>query len=191
MISFLSSNLVRSFTELGVINKEDQNIYIYGAEVAIIYLMNFAAMIIISILLGMVKEFLIFMLIFIPLKSYTGGYHAPNYKICFFISCLVVTTVLIAAKYMTGYFDVVQLLTIIAISGIIIYKLGPIEDKNKPLTENDIVKYRGKILLIFIIEFMLAVLSGIMGLYDILFLFCCSYLVTLTVSSVGMIVKHL
>jgi len=187
MISSLSQSILNSFIEQRIISEEDKNIYAYGAELAISYLLNLLAMVTISFFMNMLIECIVFLMIFVPLKGYTGGYHASNYKICFVISCLTVTTVLFATKYVSMQTNQFILFLTMITAGIFIYILGPIEDKNKPLTKNEYVHYRGKIKFIIVIEFILAVIMNSLGFYKILFIFCSSFVITLGLSLLGYI----
>nr|WP_312576344.1 accessory gene regulator B family protein [Sedimentibacter sp.] len=187
MISSLSQSILNSFIEQRIISEEDKNIYAYGAEIAILYSINLLAMIIISAFMNMVAECITFLIIFVPLKGYTGGYHASNSKICFVISCLTVTAVLFITKYIAANADKFILFLIMAVAGILIYILGPIEDKNKPITKNESIHYKGKIKSILIIEFILAMIMNSVGLHRILFIFCSSFVITFILSSLGYI----
>ncbi|MBP1925460.1 accessory gene regulator B [Sedimentibacter acidaminivorans] len=187
MISSLSQSILNGFIEQRIISEEDRNIYEYGIEIAISYLLNFLTMITISFFMNMLIECIVFLIIFVPLKGYTGGYHAPNYIICFVISCLTVTAVLFATKYTSMQINQFILLLTMIMAGVSIYILGPIEDKNKPLTKNEYVHFRAKIKIILIIEFILAIIMNIVGLHRILFIFCSSFVITLGLSLIGYI----
>lgn len=185
MIRLLSQSILNSFIDKSVINEEDKSIYAYGAEIAIAYLANLVAMIIIGAMMNMLIECIVFLIIFVPLKSYTGGYHASNYKICFVISCFTVAGVLLITKHVAVNTDEFVLFLIMAIVGILIYILGPIEDKNKPLAKNEYIHYKAKIKSILIIEFVLAVIMNSVGLHKILFIFCSSFAIAFGLSILG------
>lgn len=187
MIKLLSQSVFNSFMDKSVINKEDEDIYAYGTEIAVSYLINLIAIIIIGALTNMLIECIVFLIIFVPLRSFAGGYHAPNYQICFVISCFIVTAVLLITKYTAVHTDEFILFSIIAIAGILIYILGPIEDKNKPLTEKENIHYKRKMKTILIIEFILAVIMNVAGLHNILFVFCSSFVIVLVLSLLGFI----
>jgi accessory gene regulator B len=187
MISSLSQSILNSFIEQRIISEEDRNIYEYGAEIAISYFLNLLAIVTISFFMNMLIECIVFLIIFVPLKGYTGGYHASNYKICFVISCLTVTAVLFATKYVSMQISQFILILTMIIAGVSIYILGPIEDKNKPITEKESIHYKGKIKSILIIEFILAIIMNSVGLHKILFIFCSSFVITLGLSLIGYI----
>lgn len=187
MIKLLSQSILNSFIDESVTNEEDEEIYAYGTEIAVAYLVNLLAIIIIGAFMNMLLECIVFLIIFVPLRGYTGGYHASNYKICFVFSCLTVAAVLFVNKYAAANTDKFILFLIMAISGILIYILGPIEDKNKPITENQRIHYRSKIKFFLIIEFILAIIVNRVGFNSILFIFCSSYVVIFMLSLLGYI----
>lgn len=187
MIRSLSQGVLNSFIEQRIISEEDRNIYEYGAEIAISYFLNLLAIVTISFFMNMLIECIVFLIIFVPLKGYTGGYHASNYKICFVISCLTVTAVLFATKYASMQINQFILILTMIIAGVSIYILGPIEDKNKPITEKESIHYKSKIKSILIIEFILAIIVNSVGLHEILFIFYSSFVITLGLSLIGYI----
>jgi len=187
MISSLSQNILNSFIEQRIIREEDRNIYAYGAELAISYLLNLLTIVVVSIFMNMLIECIAFLVIFVPLKGYTGGYHASNYKICFVISCLAVTVILFVTKYIAVQADRNTLFLIMTIIGVLICILGPIEDKNKPLTKNENTHFRHKIQFVLVIEYILAVIMSSFGQYKILFIFCSSFVITFGLSLLGYI----
>lgn len=185
MIKLLSQSILNSFIDKSVTNEEDEEIYAYGTEIAVAYLVNLLAIVIIGAFMNMLLECIVFLIIFVPLRGYTGGYHASNYKICFAVSCLTVAAVLLVTKYTAANTDKFILFSIMAIIGILIYILGPIEDKNKPITENQCIHYRSKIKFFLIIEFILAIIVNRVGFNSILFIFCSSYVVIFMLSLLG------
>lgn len=187
MIKFLSQNLMNCVLKLNLIEKEDENLYAYGAELAISYILNLIAIIIIGAVMDMIFYTIAFLIIFIPLKSYSGGYHAPNYLICFIMSCITVVAVLYITKYGYGYVPNNILILIMAFMGMMIYILGPIEDKNKPLTESEYTHFKYKIKIILVAEFIIAFASSIIGFDKMVFIFFCNFIVTLGVSSAGLL----
>jgi len=187
MIKSLSQNIINNFVEQKVINKDDESIYTYGAEIAASYLINLIAIFIIGFMMNMLVECVTFILIFIPLKSYTGGYHASNYKNCFILSCLIVSAVLYISKNVCFKVpDYIFILTMV-ISGALVYIIGPIEDKNKQIGKTEFVYYKGKIKLIVTIELILAIIISLFGFEKILFLFNCSFIIALGLSIAGII----
>lgn len=98
MLNKLSAKLARKLADHTEAEKED--IYIYGLELIISTIIEFTSILFVSGLLLELKSCLIFIIMFVPLRLYTGGYHAKTYKKCFVISNLSYWIILIL-KYMT------------------------------------------------------------------------------------------
>ena len=73
-----------------------------------------------------------FLLAYIPIRSYAGGYHAKTPVRCYCISVILITATLLAMKYVT--LTPATCWGGILGSSVLIFILAPIEDKNKPFT---------------------------------------------------------
>ena len=98
MKSRVDERVVESLISLGVVPSEDKDIYVYGIGQGTVLLVNLISVIIIGLLLGMVWQSLVFILAYIPIRSYAGGYHASTQLRCYILSNAVVVAVLLAIK---------------------------------------------------------------------------------------------
>ncbi len=78
MVARLSKALVRFQISIGLIKEEDANIYQYGYAVMAEMASNIVISICFGIWLGQLKGVLFFLCMFLPLRSYCGGYHADK-----------------------------------------------------------------------------------------------------------------
>ena len=69
-------------------NEETKDYYRYGIEITISSLINILLIIIIGIVSGNALESIVFLACFIPLRQFTGGFHAKTYFLCNFINCI-------------------------------------------------------------------------------------------------------
>ena len=76
-------------------NEETKDYYRYGIEITISSLINILLIIIIGIVSGNALESIVFLACFIPLRQFTGGFHAKTYFLSFicsfiynFINCI-------------------------------------------------------------------------------------------------------
>jgi len=144
-------NVVDALINNDVIDRDDRELYEYGLEQGILMLINLFTTIIIGICFGMVIESIVFMLAYIPLRTYAGGYHAKNQWRCYFFSIAMMIVALLGIKGI-DLFSIVSVV-LIFISYVIIYTLSPVEDCNKLLNEKEKVIYKKKSRRILIIEF--------------------------------------
>jgi len=87
---------------------------------------------------------------YIPLRIYAGGYHARTHLKCYICSVVLIVSALLAIEFIpwTNFIAI----TISAISGLIIYILSPVEDKNKPLDAVEVKVYGKKASIILVFE---------------------------------------
>ncbi len=123
----------------GVISQEDEALYSYGLRQGVVFLLNTAAIIMVGWLLGMVKETIVFMLTYLPLRRMAGGYHARTQLRCYLLGILLTTSVLLAVKWLP--WNVYLCSVLLAVASVIIVWLAPVEDSNKPLDEAEKAHY--------------------------------------------------
>ncbi|WP_303864846.1 accessory gene regulator B family protein [Alkalibaculum bacchi] len=59
-----------------VIPLEDKELYTYGLKQGSLMVLNIGTIIIIGIILKMIWQSILLMFVYIPLRTYAGGYHA-------------------------------------------------------------------------------------------------------------------
>lgn len=86
MLNKVSVQLARKLVEHLKDSKEE--IYVYGFEIIISTMFGFASILLCSLFLHSFSLGVIFLLFFVPLRLFVGGYHAETYGKCFVISNL-------------------------------------------------------------------------------------------------------
>lgn len=163
MFNKLSSRIAEYLYAHNCFEKEIKEVYVYGIEVFLSAISGIALLLLTSIITGYFLEGVIFLIAFISLRHYTGGYHCMTYLRCNVMFILSFLTC-ISLYYLTFYIDFIIIIPIIVICGIIFALLSPIENKNKPLTQNEKKKF--KILAVAVYALQIAVfiplyLSGV------------------------------
>lgn len=104
---------------------------------------------VIAVSLNMFLEFLFFSVVFIPIRSFGGGFHLNSFSKCYILSCLVLTSTLLIVKIYT--LDGILSYLGCIVFAIIILIIGPINHPNRPVTfeENRIFKRRTILALVF------------------------------------------
>lgn len=126
--------IVNFMEENGNIQSEYRDVYIYALQTIVVYLFNIGSGIFIGVFMGEIFYCMIFLIAFILLRQEAGGYHAPGWKSCYFLSCgiLVLTLLWIKEEFIyQKYMTIVIAMT--AGAGILFF--APLEDKNKPLED--------------------------------------------------------
>ncbi|MDD4565549.1 MAG: accessory gene regulator B family protein [Eubacteriales bacterium] len=165
----MKTNVPEKITELllrtGTITSEDKDLYEYGVRQGIILIINLITVVVIGLLMGMVWQSLVFMLAYNPIRSYAGGYHASTPLVCYLISIPFMLIILTGIKMIpwNGYICAAVLL----FAGMVLFKLAPVEDLNKPLRQIEITVYRKKSRIIAVVLGCTAVLLWLTGLKQI------------------------
>lgn len=157
----LVDKIINSLIGNGIISYEDREIYAYGLYQGGVMILNILTYILISLVFNMVLESLLFLVCYIPLRTYAGGYHARNQIRCYFLSILMISLVLLAIKIVPWTSSMMIVLTIL--SGGIIFILAPVEDSNKPLSSSQEKVFRKVARRILVIELIIGITLLQMG----------------------------
>ncbi len=151
MTEKIMENVWKGMKTADNVHEEDKEIYLFGFYQGLIFLLNLATALFTGIILDMFLESVLFLVCFIPLRIFAGGYHAKTQLRCYVMS--TITTIILL--YLIGFLQKnmgVKAITLYIISACIIWCLAPVQDKNKPLDLDEQKKYRKKVhsLLLFI-----------------------------------------
>ena len=131
----LSQSIVDFICRNMQVDDDMADVYKYGIEVLISSLVNLLLILISGLLLGDIIAGLVFMIMFILLRSYTGGYHAETYLRCniAFVCTFVVT--FFAARYISTVDNgIVLTVGLLVLSYIPIWLFSPVKNRHKYLS---------------------------------------------------------
>ena len=150
MFQKASSAIVDSFENFGIVNNENREIYLFGIQQILTLLLNAISMLVIGFLFHQIFQCILYMALFIPLRSFAGGYHANSPQRCYVYSVACVTIAMIIIKL--DFLNELYYYCIAVVSGILIFMLAPVEDHNKPLDDLEVEHYRLRTRVILTIE---------------------------------------
>lgn len=142
MITRLSEVIVSWQIKKGILTNEDMALYQYGYEVLINQAVNIMIAVLIAVVLHAPVAVLSFLICYIPLRSYCGGYHARTHESCSVISAILISLACILTHILKTHNMIISLAIAAVISGIGVFTLAPVADQNKPLDEIETVRYR-------------------------------------------------
>ena len=135
MIKKLSQYILQYLLRNNVIEntQDEKEYYQYGIEITISSVLNILLILGIGLVTWNILESVIFLLFFIPIRQFTGGFHANTYFKCNLSFCIVFSIVLIlyhvTMEMMNSYLAILITFTCV----ILILVECPIENKNKPI----------------------------------------------------------
>lgn len=145
----------------GNIKSEDREIYEYGLRQGAITLINLVTTVLVGALFHMLLYTLIYMICYIPIRMYVGGYHTNSQLRCYLFSIGLNTSVLILIRNLVLEKEVIIFLLFIA--GATICLLAPIEDYNKLLAKDEVIVYRKKARRLVIVTMSISVILIALG----------------------------
>ncbi|MCM1061653.1 MAG: accessory gene regulator B family protein [Eubacterium sp.] len=101
-------------------------------------------------------EIAVFMAVYIPLRSFAGGYHAKTPLRCYIFSVIMLIIVSIGLKYL--YVTERVYYAALAVSALVVLVFAPVEDRNKPLDETEHKVYKRRTRLIAAVEVIISLL---------------------------------
>lgn len=188
-------SLSYKFTNILVKNKVIENEYFeihrYGFESLIYFIVNILVALAIGVIFDRFIHTIIFLSCYCTLRQFTGGYHARNYTECTLTFVVIYLITIFMANNINIYTYKHLLGLIMALNIGIIYKLSPLEHRNKPLNEKEKKHYKIvsiKIASIIGSIFILSTVFNTFTNYFIYIFFAISWVCILLIA--GCICKH-
>lgn len=167
MIQFVSKKITDYLISRQVINSEDNytvELYTYGAEITVSTILNLLIVLLLSLILGCMAEGIMFLVIFVFVRQYTGGYHADTYLKCNITLGVSYFALISVYKYVINYIPIWLQAVCLILEIVFVLIYCPIENENKPITSE---KQYNKCKFVSVISY---VIWGITGM------FICCYL---------------
>lgn len=103
-MNYLISKILTFITEQnGISNDEEvQDFYRYGIEISISSLLNIILVLLVGLLIGHLLESVVYLILFILIRSFTGGYHADTYFRCNLLMCTTFVLTVLVNTVLTG-----------------------------------------------------------------------------------------
>jgi accessory gene regulator B len=132
MFDKLSLRVTDMLIENGTVTEAQRNLYSYSIGGAIQMALNVLLTMLMGLALSSFAESIIFMAVFLPLRTLCGGYHSESNVKCFFLSLLIVFLVL-ESGVLVNFLTPLTVHCVFAVSVIVICVLSPVDSKNKRL----------------------------------------------------------
>lgn len=177
------NNIINFFIEQKLLANEDAELVKFGLKQGIFLGINILIILFIG---GMFHEFLssiCFLVCFIVLRSYAGGYHAKTAFRCFVISVFIIILVFAMIHFLS--FSTNFLAVIIAISFLILWEISPVDNENRVLDNVEKSVYRRISHYVLCMEVFIASLCGYFDKKNLLEAVTMALLVSCILASFG------
>ena len=132
-------------------NEEELAFYRYGVEITLSSITNIIVIVLISLLSNNIIEGLLFLVVFIPTRQFTGGFHADTYLKCNLTFGTTYIVVLLMYRFIAQYMSLTTTVILLITEILFVINFCPIENVNKPIDEKDKKGHRIKAVLMFVL----------------------------------------
>ncbi|MGI5958596.1 MAG: accessory gene regulator ArgB-like protein [Massiliimalia sp.] len=164
MIQKISCKISAWLFKLGAISADEQELYQYAVYCFLFSSAPLIAMFIIGIFLGMWFESLLFILPFMLIRKFSGGFHLKSPVACFLVSTALLTAFLMVIQYMIEK-EIYWLPLIFAFLSVVLLALfSPVDSQQRQLSEKEKTVFKRVAIIISVTIFLLYILFMMCGL---------------------------
>lgn len=138
----ISSAIIKWLVRERIIKTDDQHLYMFAVYSLFWGLLPLFLTILLGIAFGMVKEGIIFILPYILLRKFCGGYHLQTPGACILVSSLVIFVSLVFIHYTETSTNWGLLSFLVICSLVSIYIHSPIDSKARSLSTKEMKVFR-------------------------------------------------
>lgn len=131
------------------ISEENAEIYQYGVEITLSSIFNIVLIMLVSIFAKSILSGMIFLILFITLRQFSGGYHATTYFRCNTIFLLTYIFVLLMSRYVVISFWANCIFVLLGI--IVLLLFAPVPNVHKPITGDACKKHKRNAIIIYVL----------------------------------------
>lgn len=161
-------NVVANNIRKGKIHENETAIYEYGYILLVEKILIFVICVVIALILDAVWEVLALCITFIPLRVYSGGYHARSRWGCMVMSGMFVTFGSIGVKLLSQQIDVLTFLIIEVICICAVSRFAPVGTIQKQIAVSEERYYKKKMIMIAGFELMIGLLCFHFGIFTMI-----------------------
>ncbi|WP_326910859.1 accessory gene regulator ArgB-like protein [Sedimentibacter sp. MB31-C6] len=154
MINYLTNNITEYFCSNNIITDDEKDIYIYGLQLIISSVVGIILIISLGFILNNIINSILFLITFISIRMYSGGYHANSYIKCNVSLVIIYLLSIVVISIIPYNYISIMYISMIILTIYIIIKYSPVDNKNKKLTNNQ-KKRNKKVTLILLFTFYL------------------------------------
>ena len=127
------NDICEKLIQYQIVSKKDIPIYQYGLKILLLKIAYITSFILYALLIGMLKETVLFLIVYSLLRAYGGGYHASSIPKCYVVSLTTVILNSILCKVIvTDILFRVEII-LLGLSSIVICCLSPVDNHEKQL----------------------------------------------------------
>ena len=162
MITKLAEKCVAASVKGKIIPEDESAFFTFAFGLMLSQAFGIATCLIIGAIFQCIIESIIYLLFFIPLRTFSGGFHAGSHLNCYISSVLLFGFCVFLGVYISTILQLLIITILFTCCTLAVLFIAPVEDKNKPLSEPEVKKCKAKV-------------KVILSLYSIIFAILCCF----------------
>lgn len=156
---------------------EDEKIYRYGYILLCEVILNSIIAFSIGLIFNDLKIVVFFLLMYIPLRSFCGGWHADKIWKCTIISNIIILLQILGKRLILHNMTIGMLIGFYLLCLLCILFIAPVETAAKKIDKNERCLYRTKIYWITFVQTVILIILALFDVKEFVFSLTCVYVV--------------
>lgn len=152
MIQKLVDTMINKQIEKKVLKTEEIRIYQYGYILLYEVVLNLIFALNIGLIFGELKMISFFLFMYIPLRSFCGGWHADKIWKCTIISNIILLLQILGERFLAQNIVIYMIIGLFVFCLISILHMAPVETESKKINTNERRIYKKRIYCITLIQ---------------------------------------
>ena len=142
MLHKLSTHIAQQLLANGVISDDDFELYEFSAFCFLFNLIPLGLSIAIGTALNMFWKSILFIIPYVSIRTFSGGFHFKSAKLCFLVTNMILFFSLIITKKMICIGRSAIFLALILLASLTVFLLSPIDSDARKLTSSETSAFR-------------------------------------------------
>ena len=177
MIQKIVEKLINKQSQNYAMTKEDEKIYRYGYILLCEVALNLVIALTIGIVFSKTKEIMLFLGIYIPLRSFCGGWHAKKIWQCTVISNAILLLQVYGVENTRNCLSISGMLVISSLNMIFVCLVAPVETKTKKISQEKKKIYKRKLKLILFLHVIAMIITTLFDISEFIFSMMLAYII--------------
>lgn len=177
MIQKIIDRMIEKQVQNRTIAFEEINIYKYGYILMFEVVVNVILALMIGMIFNSLGVVLCFLGMYIPLRSFCGGWHADTLWKCTLISNFILLIEILCIRSVVQYINIFVLLFMFLVSAILIIYMAPVETSAKKISKEEGIRYKKKIRSIILVQIIIMILLVMLEVKNYVFVVTYVYIV--------------
>lgn len=166
MMERIAKRLTAYIIGKGIVAESEEKIYLYGFQMGLELISNLIVSVLIAMKMDMLPQAAIFFIVFIPIRSYAGGFHFDQYLHCFILSVVTYVGVLELSQILTIAGEIHVVADVVLL--ILVRYLFPVQNVRRMIDKDEKQYFSKKLQQILVADFVLIIVLLVLKKEDLL-----------------------